>query len=125
MDRTTVLMEAAYLMPVARESRAQKLMDYGTSWFVSTPTAHENLENLREQMRAEIGGTDGCLSQVGERITRATDITDLWFLRCSLSAALTVDRGADAASVSMHKITGLFTGLLPRGLRERRSDLNH
>lgn len=125
MDRTTVLMEAAYLMPAVRESRTQKLMDYGASWFVSTPTAHESLETLRERMRAELRGTDGCLAAVSERITRANDVTDLWFLRCSLSAALTVDRGADAASVSMQKITGLFEGLLPPGLRERRSALNH
>ncbi|RYD94670.1 MAG: hypothetical protein EOP50_09170 [Sphingobacteriales bacterium] len=125
MNRTTILMETSYLLAQPKQSMSQKLMDIGTQWFIPGRTDSQNLEHVRSQILAELNGDDGCLRIVNDRVHQARDIADLWFLRCSLAAALTVDRGPDAASVSMQEITALFDGLLPKGMGERRSSLNH
>ena len=125
MNRTTILMDAAYLLPQPRQSMSQRLSDFGSNlWSGSEPGARR-LEQVREGILSELNGRDGCLAQVYGQVVRANDITDLWFLRSPLAAALTIDRGADSASVSMQGITTLFNGLITKQMAERRSSLNH
>jgi hypothetical protein len=60
---------------------------------------------------------------VVRRIRYATDVLSLWYLRGDLMAALATRYGEAQARESLKPITGMFTNMLPPGLRSRASPL--
>jgi hypothetical protein len=60
---------------------------------------------------------------VVRRIRYATDVLSLWYLRGDLMAALAARYGEEQARESLKPITGMFTNMLPPGLRSRVSPL--
>lgn len=84
------------------------------------------LEEIREVMLTLSqmdGGTDHSAS-LTRRIRYATDLQVLWFLRGELMGLLARSVGEAVALEKMDRLSEMFSGLLPRGLRSRPSPLN-
>jgi hypothetical protein len=82
------------------------------------------IEEIRGSMLALISDTDDKKSlPVVRRIRYATDVVSLWYLRGDLMAVLASRVGEAQARESLKPITGMFSNMLPQGLRSRVSPL--
>jgi hypothetical protein len=74
-----------------------------------------------------------CLAQYGVdakstihmRVSYATDIEDLWYLRGDVMAVIASNDGEVVAKKKLAQISDRFNGLLPRGLTSRTSPLGN
>jgi hypothetical protein len=83
-----------------------------------------DIEDIRASMLALIGDTDDKRTMpVVRRIRYATDVMSLWYLRGDLMAVLASRYGEAQARESLRPITGMFTNMLPHGLKSRESPL--
>lgn len=86
--------------------------------------AMEALADIRQAMLDELAVCAYRINpMVRMRVSGATDIQDLWYLRGDLMAAIAATEGEAVAKRKMAYISNMFTGLLPRGLSSRPSPL--
>jgi len=96
----------------------------GPSFGFSQSAVEDRVEDIREAMLGLLGETGTKLfPQTTQRLRYAPAVTDLWHLRPNLMAALAAMYGEDEARLRTAKITLMFDGLLPRGLKPRTSKL--
>lgn len=82
------------------------------------------IEEIRAAMMVALGDSSAFeFSNVSRRIRYANDIQTLWYLRGDLMAVLAAKEGETHARAKIQSISGLFEGLLPRGLTVRHSPL--
>lgn len=91
----------------------------------SEARADERMEAIRDVMLAATHAAREDYPHVVRRITHATDIQTLWYLRGDAMQALASILGEKAARHRMAEISGMFHGLLPRGLTARKTSLGH
>lgn len=86
--------------------------------------AETALEDIREAMldALEVAGTV-VASKLELRVTYASDLQDLWYLRGDIMAALAAVEGEALAREKLNQISSMFTGLLPRAQTTRPSPL--
>ena len=83
------------------------------------------MDQVREAMLAMTGDDPGeRAAGLVRRIRYATDLQALWFMRGELMHLLARIHGEAAARERLDELSGLFTDLLPSGLRSRPSPLN-
>lgn len=70
-------------------------------------------------------GNEGCANfpQVERRILFAEDLHGLWYLRSDVMVAISSLQGECVAIQKIRKITGMFEGLLPKGMFSRPGSL--
>ena len=86
--------------------------------------AQTALEDIREAMLDGLGVTGTvAVSKLELRITYATDLHDLWYLRGDIMAAIAAVDGEAIARQKLNQISGMFSGLLPKALTSRSSPL--
>jgi hypothetical protein len=82
------------------------------------------LEDIREAMLDGIGVTGAVTaSKLELKVTYATDLNDLWYLRGDVMAAIAATEGEATARDKLKQISDMFTGLLPKGLTSRPNSL--
>ena len=87
---------------------------------VTESTLEDRTEEIRQAMLALLG-EEGArrFPHVARRIRYAGDIHSLWYLRGDLMGVL-ADLGSErTAREQIETLTGMFRGLLPRGLNSR------
>ena len=92
---------------------------------VSARELRERTEEIRRAMTdlARVGnGRDG--AGLALRIHYAPDLQALWFMRSELMGLLARTQGEQAARDSLSRLSRMFSGLLPDGLRSRPSPLD-
>jgi hypothetical protein len=83
------------------------------------------MENIREAMLDGLGVTGSATaSKLELKVTYATDIHDLWYLRGDLMAAISAISGESQARSKVDEISHMFRGLLPKALTSRSNDLS-
>ncbi|MES2581215.1 MAG: hypothetical protein V4627_00735 [Pseudomonadota bacterium] len=91
--------------------------------------AHESrmqsaLEDIREAMLDGLSDPGAATaSKLELKVTYATDLNDLWYLRGDVMAAIAAVDGEIAARRKLDQISGMFKGLLPKSLTARNSSL--
>jgi hypothetical protein len=91
--------------------------------------AHESrmqsaLEDIREAMLNGLSVPGAVTaSKLELKVTYATDLNDLWYLRGDVMAAIAAVDGEVAARRKLDQISGMFKGLLPKSLTTRNSSL--
>ncbi len=88
------------------------------------PVTESTLEDRTEEIRLamqELLGEEGVrrFPHVARRIRYAADIYALWYLRGDLMGVLAGLGSERAARDQIETLTGMFRGLLPRGLNSR------
>jgi len=87
------------------------------------------LNNIREAMLDCLDGWDGKgenpHAQVERKIVYANNLQDLWYLRGDVMAIIASIDGEAAARNRIARISDMFKGLLPKGLKSRPSPLSH
>jgi hypothetical protein len=83
----------------------------------------DRIESIRESMLEALGPHSLEYGYLRRRISYASDVQVLWYLRGELMAALAAREGELAADRRMRSISGMFDGLLPRALGARSSPL--
>ncbi len=75
------------------------------------------IEDIRQAMLDSLGD-DGCANypHIERRVLFAPDLQGLWYLRSDIMVALSSLQGEVVASQRIRQITGMFEGLLPRGM---------
>lgn len=82
------------------------------------------LEDIREAMLGNLNVTGATsASKLELRVTYATDLNDLWYLRGDVMAAIAEKDGEVVARQKLDRISGMFKGLLPKSLTVRSSNL--
>ena len=83
----------------------------------SAPADAWRLDDVRRAMLALLD-EDGARRYplVAHRIRRSKDAKALWFQRANLMAALSDLYGEEKAHERMQRLTGMFKGLLPKGM---------
>jgi hypothetical protein len=82
------------------------------------------LESIREAMLLSLSAQAAHTFPVVElRVTYASSIQDLWYLRSDLMSAIATTSGEKAARQQINRISDMFTGYLPKGLCSRPSPL--
>lgn len=88
----------------------------GPSRRTSVTTLHE----IRMAMLAALGDlAEKSFPLVQLRITYASDIDDLWYLRGDVMAAVASLRGEAVAKEKLHHISTMFVGLVPHNLTNK------
>lgn len=89
------------------------------------PLQAVTLEDIRRTM-LDLLGEDRSERNVKltRRIRYASDVDALWYMRGDLMAVLASSRGEARALDEMERLSGMFTQLLPHGLRARPSRLS-
>lgn len=91
--------------------------------------AHESrmqsaLEDIREAMLNGLSVPGAATaSKLELKVTYATDLNDLWYLRGDVMAAIAAVDGEAVARRKLDQISGMFKGLLPKSLTARSSSL--
>jgi hypothetical protein len=82
------------------------------------------IEDIRQAMLDSLGD-EGCASypHIERRVLFAPDLQGLWYLRADIMVALSSLQGEGRASQQIRQITGMFEGLLPRGMVSRPGSL--
>ncbi|MES2950079.1 MAG: hypothetical protein V4858_16175 [Pseudomonadota bacterium] len=82
------------------------------------------LEDIREAMLdgLEVKGA-ATASKLELKVTYASDLNDLWYLRGDVMAAIAAVDGEAVARHKLDQISGMFKGLLPKSLTARNSNL--
>lgn len=83
-------------------------------------TTSFRIEDIRQAMLDSLG-EEGCSSypHIERRVLFAPDLQGLWYLRADIMVALSSLQGERAASLQIRQITGMFEGLLPKGMVSR------
>jgi hypothetical protein len=82
------------------------------------------LEDIREAMLDGLSVPGAATaSKLELKVTYATDLNDLWYLRGDVMAAIAAVDGEVAARQKLDQISGMFKGLLPKSLTARTSSL--
>jgi hypothetical protein len=82
------------------------------------------LEDIREAMLDGLGVPGAATaSKLELKVTYASDLNDLWYLRGDVMAAIAAVDGEVAARRQLDQISGMFKGLLPKSLTARNSSL--
>ncbi len=78
------------------------------------------IEDIRQAMLDSLGD-EGCASypHIERRVLFAPDLQGLWYLRSDIMVAISSLQGESVASQRIRQITGMFEGLLPRGMVSR------
>jgi hypothetical protein len=78
------------------------------------------LEDIREAMLNELGVSSAVdASKLELKVTYASDLQDLWYLRGDIMAAIAAVDGEALASQKLSRISAMFSGFLPKGLTSR------
>jgi hypothetical protein len=78
------------------------------------------MEDIREAMLVGLGISSGVdASKLELRVTYASDLQDLWYLRGDIMAAIAAVDGEALAGQKLNEISDMFSGLLPRALTSR------
>jgi hypothetical protein len=82
------------------------------------------LEDIREAMLEGLS-VPGAVSasKLELKVTYASDLNDLWYLRGDVMAAIAAVDGEAVARRKLDRISGMFKGLLPKSLTTRNSSL--
>jgi len=82
------------------------------------------LEDIREAMLEGLS-VPGAVSasKLELKVTYASDLNDLWYLRGDVMAAIAAVDGEAIARRKLDRISGMFKGLLPKSLTTRNSSL--
>ncbi len=82
------------------------------------------LEDIREAMLdgLEVKGA-ATASKLELKVTYASDLNDLWYLRGDVMAAIAAVDGEAVARHKLDQISSMFKGLLPKSLTARNSNL--
>ena len=84
----------------------------------------EAFEDIRRAMLDELAICAYRVNPILQmRVTDASDVQDLWYLRGDLMAAIAANEGEVAAKRKVSHISNMFRGLLPKGLSSRPSPL--
>jgi len=84
------------------------------------------LEDIRQSMLDTLDHAGwNTYSYLEHRIMFASGLMDLWFLRSDLMHAISNVLGESVAAQTIREISGMFDGLLPKGLSSRPSLLGH
>jgi hypothetical protein len=82
--------------------------------------AESALEDIREAMLDALGVSVAVAASKTElRVTYASDLQDLWYLRGDLMAAIAAVHGEAVARCKLDQISDMFRGLLPKALTSR------
>ena len=82
------------------------------------------LENIREAMLNGLNVAGAVTaSKLELKVTYATDLNDLWYLRGDVMAAIAAVDGEVEARRKLDQISAMFKGLLPKSLTTRNSSL--
>ncbi len=84
------------------------------------------LEDIREAMLEGLSGSGGgttLASKLELKVTHASDLQDLWYLRGDVMAAIASMDGEAIARRKLDQISDMFRGLLPKSLTSRPSSL--
>ncbi len=78
------------------------------------------IEDIRQVMLDSIGD-EGCASypHIERRVLFAPDLQGLWYLRADIMVVISSMQGERVANQKIRLITGMFEGLLPRGMMTR------
>jgi hypothetical protein len=88
------------------------------------PSLSDRLEDIRQAMLDSLDDAGGRpFSQMERRVLFAPDAESLWYLRPELLMVIATLRGERAARQLLEQISGMFTGLLPKGLNSRPAGL--
>ncbi|BDT72321.1 hypothetical protein os4_18580 [Comamonadaceae bacterium OS-4] len=78
------------------------------------------LQEIRLAMLAALGDVaEKRFPLVQLRVTYASDIDDLWYLRGDVMAAVASLRGEAVAKEKLHQISTMFVGLVPQNLTNK------
>lgn len=82
--------------------------------------AEVRIEDIRQAM-IDCLGNEGCFSypHIERRVLFASDLQGLWYLRADIMVAISSLQGEGVANQKIRLITGMFEGLLPRGMISR------
>ena len=82
------------------------------------------LEDIREAMLDGLSVPGAVTaSKLELKVTYASDLNDLWYLRGDVMAAIAALDGEAIARNKLDQISGMFKGLLPKSLTARNSSL--
>lgn len=84
------------------------------------------LEDIREAMLDGLS-VPGAVSasKLELKVTYASDLNDLWYLRGDVMAAIAAVDGEAVARRKLDEISAMFKGLLPKSLTTRNSNLRN
>ena len=92
---------------------------------IALDMSEADIEDIRDSMLALLSGANDPRAQiVTRRVRYAGDVQALWFLRGDVMAVVAATRGETAARTQIERISGLFQGCLPEGMRSRPSPLS-
>ncbi len=84
------------------------------------------LEDIREAMLDGLGVSGAAApSKLEQKVTYATDLNDLWYLRGDVMAAIAAVDGEAIARRKLDQISAMFKGLLPKALASRSPNLGN
>ena len=82
------------------------------------------IEDIREAMLEALDVTGSVpASKLELKVTNATDLQDLWYLRGDIMATIAAVDGEATARCRLDHISDMFKGLLPKALTSRPSNL--
>jgi hypothetical protein len=83
------------------------------------------IEDIRQAM-LDCLGDEGCTSypHIERRVLFAPDLQGLWYLRADIMVAISSLQGESVANQKIRLITGMFEGLLPKGMITRPAALS-
>lgn len=83
------------------------------------------IEDIRQAMLDSLGD-EGCSNypHIERRVLFAPDLHGLWYLRADIMVAISSLQGEGVANQKIRLITGMFEGLLPRGMISRPGSLS-
>lgn len=78
------------------------------------------IEDIRQAMLDSLG-EEACASHphIERRVLFAPDLQGLWYLRADIMVAISSVQGECVANQKIRLITGMFEGLLPKGMVTR------
>jgi hypothetical protein len=84
----------------------------------------DSIDDIRQAMLDEMTTAGVCESStVHLRVTYASDLQDLWYMRGDVLAAISTLQGELCARQKLERISNSFKGRLPKGLVSRPSPL--
>ena len=84
------------------------------------------MEDIREAMLDGLGVSGATApSKLEQKVTYASDLNDLWYLRGDVMAAIAAVDGEAIARRKLDQISDMFKGLLPKALTSRAPNLGN
>lgn len=111
------------------QSFAQSVLTLLRIFFAKKSAVHtdptEGLDYIRKQLKDILQSTDhGKASSVYVKVSSASDVQQLWYLRADVMDAVAKTRGESAAKSELNALNDSFRALLPKGLATRPSPLD-